>query len=270
MPDEVERSPAGTQAVRKAVALLKAFSHDQPELSVAELSRRLGIHKSTVSRLLGALELEGLVERNADTGRYRLGTELIVLAGQVVGHADLRLLAKPYLDALASRRGETTNLVILYHDSALNIEQSVPAERQIKDIGWVGKRTPLHATSPGKVLLAFLPAGERAAVLARLRLERYTSCTITEREVLERELAEVCRRGFATAQEELEVGLNSAAAPVWDQTGRVCAAVSLSGPAYRVTPEQLPAIGEELRDAGMQISRRLGYVPADTSSRTKL
>ncbi|MGQ9516546.1 MAG: IclR family transcriptional regulator domain-containing protein, partial [Anaerolineae bacterium] len=72
------------------------------------------------------------------------------------------------------------------------------------------------------------------------------------------------------AQEELEVGLNSAAAPVWDQTGRVCAAVSLSGPAYRVTPAQLPAIGEELRDAGMQISRRLGYVPADTSSRTKL
>ena len=269
MADESERTPAGTQAVRKAVALLKAFSHDQPELSVAELSRRLGIHKSTVSRLLGALELEGLVERNPETGRYRLGTELIVLAGQVVGHADLRLLAKPYLDALASRYGETANLVVLYHDSALNIEQSVPAERQIKDIGWVGKRTPLHATSPGKVLLAFLPAEERAALLARLRLHRYTPRTITERAELEQKLERVRRQGYALAQEELEEGLNSAAAPVRDRSGRVCAAISLSGPAYRVTAERLPEIAAELMETAEQISRRLGYVPAELSSHQK-
>ncbi len=263
MSDEGERVPAGTQAVRKAVALLKAFGHDQPELSVAELSRRLGIHKSTVSRLLGALELEGLVERNPETGRFRLGMELIVLAGQVAGYADVRLLAKPVLDALASRHGETANLVILYHDSALNIEQSVPVERQIKDIGWVGKRTPLHATSPGKVLLAFLPAEERAALLARLPLRRYTPHTITDRAELERELEQIRRRGYALAVEELEEGLNSAAAPIWDRSRRVCAAISLSGPAYRVTAERLPEIAVELMDAAGQISRRLGYVPAD-------
>jgi len=255
----IEERSGTVRSVEKAMAILYAFSHDEPELGVMELSRRLSLHKSTISRLLMTLEQGGLVERNLDTGCYRLGVELIALAGHVVQHADLRGIARPRLEALAEECRETANLVILHQGEAMNIEQFVPADRQIKDVGWVGRRTPLHATSTGKVLLAYLPDGERERVIEQLELTRFTEHTIVERERLRRELGQVRHRGYALGMEELEIGLNSVAAPVRDHAGMVCAAVSISGPAYRLTRELIPDLTSHVLEAAAHISRSLGW-----------
>lgn len=250
---------SGIHSVERAIAILRAFQHDQPELGVTELSRRLGLHKSTVSRLLATLEAGGLVERNPETGRFRLGVELIALAGLVVRHADLRGAARPALERLAAQCGETVNLAVWHQGMALNIEQVAPADRQVRDIGWVGRRTPLHATSTGKVLLAYLPAAERERVLATLSLPALTPYTLTERQTLAAALAQVRQAGYASGLEELEIGLNSVAAPVRDHTGAVVAAVSVSGPAYRVTRDSLPALAARVQGAAGAISRALGW-----------
>jgi DNA-binding IclR family transcriptional regulator len=255
----------GIRSVERAMAILRAFGHREPELGVTELSRRLDLHKSTVSRLLGTMEQGGLVERNPDTGRYRLGLELLALAGQVARHGDLRSLARPHLEILAAGAGETANLAVLHQGVALNVEQFVPGDRQIRDIGWVGRRTPLHATSTGKVLLAYLPVDERTALLANLSYVRYTERTITDPGCLVAELAAVAAQGFAIGAEELELGLNSVAAPVRDRSGLVTAAVSVSGPAYRVTPERLPALTRQVLVAAERISTATGWTPTGRS-----
>jgi IclR family transcriptional regulator, acetate operon repressor len=247
------------QSVEKAVEVLYAFDHAEPELGVMELSRRLGLHKSTVSRLLATLEQGDLVERNSDSGKYRLGVGLIALAGRVVRHADLRTVARPYLEDLAERCRETANLVVLHQDMCMNVEQFVPADRRVKDIGWIGRRTPLHATSTGKVLLAFAPAGEGEQLAARLTLTPYTPQTITDPDRLLQEMERIRGQGVAWGLEELETGLNSVAAPVRDHTGAVVAAVSLSGPAYRVTGSLLPELTSHVVETASLISRALGW-----------
>ena len=247
------------QSVEKAIEILHTFGHAEPELGVMELSRRLGLHKSTVSRLLATLERGELLERNPDTGKYRLGVGLIALAGQVVRHADLRTIARPYLEDLAQHCRETANLVVLHGDMCMNVEQFVPADRQVKDIGWVGRRTPLHATSTGKILLAYAQDGERRRLVERLELHRYTANTITEPGQLLSELERVEERGVAWGLEELEVGLNSVAAPVRDHAQAVVAAVSLSGPAYRVTEDLLPELTSHVVETASCISRALGW-----------
>jgi DNA-binding IclR family transcriptional regulator len=247
------------QSVAKAIEILHAFDHSVPELGVMELSRRLDLHKSTVSRLLATLERGNLVERNPDSGKYRLGVSLIALAGQVVRHADLRTVARPYLEELAQRCRETANLVVLHGDMCMNVEQFVPADRQVKDIGWVGRRTPLHATSTGKVLLAHAPAAERERLLGSEHWEAHTPLTIIDISLLKEELVRVNQQGYALGMEELEVGLDSVAAPVRDHTGAVVAAASLSGPAYRLTETLLPELTSHVLETASLISRALGW-----------
>ena len=133
-------------------------------------------------------------------------------------------------------------------------------------VNWIGKQTPLHCTSNGKVLLAHLSQSRRESILAA-PLKRFTPRTITDRRTLERQLKRVEEEGFAFTLEELELGLNAVAAPVRSADLRVSAAVSLSGPSYRVSPQRLPELGQMVREAGEAISRRLGYAePAPARS----
>ncbi len=254
-----ERAEFGIHSVEKAIAILRAFDHEQPELGVTELSARLGVHKSTVSRLLTTLEAGGLVERDPATRRYRLGVELIALAGLVMRHADLRGAARPALESLAERCRETANLAIYHAGMAMNIEQFLPADRQIRDIGWVGRRTPLHATSVGKVLLAHLSPEQAQHVIGVLELPALTSHTITDWPTLRGELEAVRRQGYALGLEELEIGLNSVAAPVRDHSGAVIAAISVSGPSYRVSRAEAPALAGRVVETAASVSRALGY-----------
>lgn len=254
------RRDPNVQSVERAVAILRSFSREKPERGVNEISRELGLHKSTVSRLLGTLERQGLVARNAQTGLYRLGLDLIILAAQVMEHMDVREIARPHLRELSERCQETVNLAILHEGQVMDLEQFAPPVRSVKNIGWVGRRMPPHCTAAGKVLLAHLPPDKLERFL-RSRLERLTPRTITDPDHLREELRRVRAQGYAVAEEELEDGLNALAAPIYDHTGAVNAAVSLAGPAFRMPPAVFPQLAALLMETCAAISAEIGYRP---------
>lgn len=250
------------QSVKRAIAILKAFSLEKPERGVGELSRQMGLHKSTVSRLMATLEEGGLLARDPETQRYRLGLDLIGLAAQVLNYTDVREIARPLLRQLASDCQESVNLVVLDGGQVMNLDQFVAPARQVKNIGRVGRRMWAHCTAAGKVLLAHLPPEELDLALTG-ELESFTSRTITDPAHLRRELSQIRAQGYAIVQEELEEGLNAAAAPIYDHTAKVAAAISVAGPAYRVTPERFPELIRQLVSTANQISERLGHRPVD-------
>jgi DNA-binding IclR family transcriptional regulator len=252
------------QSVERAIAILKSFSQEKPERGVNELSRELGLHKSTVSRLMMTLERGGLLTRNPENERYRLGVDLIGMAAQVVSYMDVRQVARPFLRQLAETCQETVNLVVLDAGQVINLEQFVPPAREVKNIGRVGRRMPPHCTAAGKVLLAHLSQEELDQIL-QTELETFTPHTITNPHQLQQELMQVHKQGYAVSQEELEKGLNVIAAPIYEHTGQVAASISIAGPAYRITPELVPELAARLMHTAAQISERLGYGGSTTS-----
>ena len=248
------------RSVDRAAALLLALGDSPGPSGVTELARRLGLHKSTASRLLATLERRGLVEQDDETGKYRLGLVVIRLAERAERTLDLRGLAMPELERLARMTHETTGLSILDGDDCLAVAH-VAGPNLVAVGDWTGRSAPLHCIASGKVLMATL--AEREVVrIVRHGLPRYTDRTIIELEPLLEELARVRRRGYATAIGEYEAGLNAVAAPVRDARGQVIAAVDVWGPAFRLTPRRIPELATHVREAATAISRRLGGVVA--------
>jgi DNA-binding IclR family transcriptional regulator len=182
---------------------------------------------------------------------------LIHLAGAALAGLELVRQAHPVLEELADRTRETVNLAVLEGDGVLHIDQ-IAGTRSVVSVSWVGRRTPVHCSSTGKVLLAFADEPERERLLAG-PLERRTANTIVDPDQLRAQLVEVRARGYAQTVEELEEGLNAVAAPVRRADGDVVAAVSVAGPAFRMRPSELPRIGRMVVDAAGTISRRMGY-----------
>jgi IclR family transcriptional regulator, acetate operon repressor len=248
------------RSVDRAAALLLALGECQGEAGVTELARRLGLHKSTASRLLATLEKRGLVEQDEETGKYRLGLVVIRLAERAERTLDLRAIAMPELDRLARATHETTGLGVLDGDQLLTVAQA-DGPNLVAVGDWTGRSVPLHSVSAGKVLLASLPERE---ILRRVRrgLDRFTDRTITGLEPLLEELARVRRRGYATAFGEYDTALNGIAAPVYDARGNVIAALDVWGPSFRVTPHRVPELVQQVRESAAAVSVRLGGTPA--------
>jgi IclR family acetate operon transcriptional repressor len=253
------RNPEGAnlQSVTRAIRALELIA-EAGSLGVTELGRRLDVHKATASRLVATLAERGLVERDPVTEKYRLGFGLIRLAGAAMAGLDLVRTSHPILEELAERTRETVNLGMLSGDSVVYVDQ-VSGTRAIVSVSWVGRRTPLHCTSNGKVLLAHLAPAERDRLLAG-PLERATPATIVDPNALIAQLQEIKVRGYAQTLEELEEGLNAVAAPVRQADGEVVSALSVSGPAFRMRPLDLPRIARLTVEAANVLSRRLGYV----------
>jgi DNA-binding IclR family transcriptional regulator len=193
---------SGNQAVRRAIAVLKAFSDEMPDMGVTEVSRKVNLHKSTVYRLLSAFEDEGLIARNLETGKYRLGPELIVLGEQVLRHTEVHRVALPFLRELAERTGETIDLEVLSGGNVVTIEE-IGGKHVVAASGAIGMPWAAHATSNGKVLLAYQPAERQRQILSRT-LRRFTSRTLTDAKAVARELAKVREQGYALSFGELE------------------------------------------------------------------
>jgi DNA-binding IclR family transcriptional regulator len=252
-----DRGPAAlVQSVDRALAVLEILGV-RGEAGVTEIAAELGVHKSTAFRLVAVLEARGFVEQLADRGKYRLGFGIIRLAGATAAQLDLTQEGRRVCEELAVDIGETVNVAILDGDRAVNISQ-VRGRATISTHNWVGRGTPLHATSSGKVLLTHAPDTVRTAVLSGV-LERYTAATITDPDVLERQLEEIGARGWGVTVEELEVGLNALSAPVRDAEGHVVAAVSVSGPSFRLPPASLEELAPRVVAAAHSLSRRLGF-----------
>jgi len=245
------------QSVNRALTALELVA-DAGELGVSELGRQLGVHKATASRLAAVLAERGLLERDPVTERYRIGFGLVRLAGAAMSGLDLVRLARPILETLAERAREATNLGVRSGDDVVYVDQ-ISGTRSIVTVSWVGKRTPMHCTSNGKVLLAWAEEADRDRVLEG-PLETFTPHTVTDPESLRVELAAVRTRGFAQAVEEFEDGLNAVAAPVRQADGRVIAALGVSGPAFRMHAVDIPRLGMLTAEAAAAVSRQLGYL----------
>jgi DNA-binding IclR family transcriptional regulator len=255
-----ERAPAAlVQSVDRALTVLEILAK-RGVAGVTEIAGELGVHKSTASRLVAVLENRGFVEQLADRGKYRLGFGIARLAGALTVQRDLAHESRRACEALAAEVGETVNVAILDGDRVINISE-VRGASAVAVHTWVGQSTPPHATSSGKVLLAHtLDLDLDLAQLLGRRLPKYTERTLTDVRQLDRELAGVRERGWAATQEEYEIGLNALAAPVRDHSGRVVAAVSVSGPSYRLSPGDFPSVAARLTAAAREVSRRLGHL----------
>lgn len=245
------------QSVDRAISVMEILAR-RGEAGVTEIAQELGVHKSTAFRLLGVLAGRDLVEQPGERGKYRLGMGIIRLAGATAARLDLTLQGRPVCDELAAEVGETANIAVAKEGVAVNIYQA-QGSATVAAHNWVGQRTPLHATSSGKVLLAYLPEVERETVIAD-GLVRYTPHTVTSTQVLIEQLKAIRERGHAHATEELELGLNAVAAPIRSYDGTVVAALSASGPAYRLGEDRFPAVADAVGRAAAEVSRRMGHL----------
>lgn len=255
--DRGEGVVTGNQAVRRAIAVLKAFSDDAPEMGVTEVSRKVNLHKSTVYRLLSAFEGEGLIAKSPETGKYRLGPELIVLGEQVLRHTDVHRVALPFLRDMADRTGETVDLEVLSGGNVVTIEE-IAGKHVVAAAGAIGMPWAANATSTGKVLMAFQTPEKQRQILART-LKKFTPRTITDSKVLSRDLIKIREQGYAVSYGELEDHLIAIGLPIRSRNGDAVAAVSISGPDTRLTPDKLAGLIRIGLETCSKISARLGY-----------
>jgi DNA-binding IclR family transcriptional regulator len=249
----------GAQSITRAIAILKAFDDRHPEWGLSELSEYVGLNKTTTHRLLAALESEGLIARNPVSGGYRLGLELVALGGAALRATDLYATARPEMERLAQTAGAAVALEVLNRGRVLVLDEVTnrgPAGAP-RDMG---VRLPLHATSTGKLLLAYRSEAEREKYL-QTPLLALTAQTVTEPAQLRAALSQIRQQGYAVTREELEVGFMAMAAPIYDYTNDVIAALSLGGPRIGITEERLPELIAQLQIAARAISRQLGYRP---------
>ncbi|BCV22801.1 IclR family transcriptional regulator [Moorella sp. Hama-1] len=248
------------QSLEKGLKVLEALATAGEGVGLSELSRRLGLNKSTVYRLLTTLKAYGYVEQEAATERYTLGLKVLDLSSSLLDRLDVRAVAHPYLKELAAASQEVAHMVIRDNGEAVYVDK-VEGNRTIRMYSQIGRRVALHSTAVGKAMLAFLPPEEVAKIIAGKGLPRFTPRTITTMAALEAELARVRESGYAIDDSENEEGIRCVGVPIFDHRGRVVAALSISGPTLHVTPERVPELGRLVRQAGREISRHLGYKP---------
>lgn len=231
--------------------MLESFDEDDKTMGVSELAVRLGIHRSTASRLAATLESRGFLERVPGGRRLRLGPQMARLGMRALGGRDFVATARPVMQTLAEQTGETINLATLEGGVVVNVAQ-VDGKHLVGVGSWTGRRTPLHCVANGKVLLAF------AGATPDETLEAFTPRTITDRRALAAELDKIRRLGWATNVAEMEEGLHAVAAPVFDAHERCVGALSVSAPAFRLPARRLPEIARICAASAQEIGRSLG------------
>lgn len=258
-PSAAELQGGGLQSVDRAIAVLRILARSG-SAGVTEVAEEMGVHKSTISRLLKALEAQGMAQ-SSGRGKYQLGLGILHLANAIPIRLDLTREARPILEALAAKFGETVNLAVMSSDHVVNIDEAFGPSTFAVTQNWMGRLTPIHATSSGKVFLASLSTAQRSRLLKDLGMPAVTKQTITSRQELEEQLLIVANSGYATVRGELEDGLNGIAVPIRGHEGTVIGAVSIAGPSFRFDPEKVPGLIEELKAAGRKISETMGHGP---------
>jgi DNA-binding IclR family transcriptional regulator len=247
------------QTVLKALDILECIALANHPLSAAEVAKLCNMSRPTAYRLICTLTARGYVAEDDDT-HYRLGTQALSLSQNVLDSLDLPELAQPYLRHLSDITNETTYLSMLDDDEILYIGKA-ESSQSIRTHTKIGSRNMLHSTAMGKAILAFLPIEEQTQLLERIKLTRLTSVTITDKATLVKELAKVRTQKYALDNEECEEDIRCVGAPIFDHSGRPFAAISVSGPAYRLAVSRVSDLSLLVVDTANAISSRLGYVP---------
>ncbi len=251
-------SPYRVQVLDRAVEILDLLGSCQEDMSLAELCAALKLHKSTVHRLTMALERHRLVEKNAESGRYRLGLKLAELGSKALAALSLRDRARPHLARLVHETDETVHLCILDDCHVVFIEDLEP-QRSVRSVPSAGRRAPAYCTAVGKAMLAALPEADLHARLRRMELKPRTKRTIITPAALKSDLRSVRVRGYAVDDEENDPGVRCVGAAVYDLQGRMAAGISVSGPAFRITKAKVAEVARHVSGAAVALSRELGY-----------
>jgi DNA-binding IclR family transcriptional regulator len=264
-----DAAPQGTykvQALDRAFAVLDLLGESEAPLGLAQVATSLQLHKSTAHRFLMVLERHRMVERTPN-GKFRLGLRLFDYGNRAIEQYDLRERAQPHLRRLVAETEETAHLCVMESARVIYIDKIEPT-RTVRMITRIGATNPLHCTSVGKAILAFLPEEKVTEIMKKVRYERFTHRTIATPEALRTEIEKTRRRGYAVDDEELEEGLRCIAVPVLDAQRQPVAAVSISGPSFRVTAQKLPSIANHLLQCVRGISMDMGYISMTRNSRT--
>src|ERR1700758_4014320 len=251
-------SDSPSAAVERALAMLEAVAQDSEGLSNAEISRKLQIPKSSASYILRTLEKQGYLNRDPQSGKYRVGLKILSLSRGALSGIDVREVALPIMRHLMEKTNLTCHLAILDGPEAVYIEKVEP-EGFIRMDTWVGRRMRVHATSVGKALVAYIPQEQLEQILRKSGMEKRTPKTITTLPRLLKELEKVRTQGYAVDDEENNLGARCLGAPIFNQQGAIEASVGLSGTIGQVNAQTMPRIVEALKDAARHVSMQLGY-----------
>ncbi len=248
------------QSVDRSITILETLAKERDGCGVTELSNATSLHKSTVHRLLGTLMSRGYVEKCLDNQNYKLGMKILLLGSSILDRMDLRDIAKPYIQELSSKTKEVVHLAILDKGEAVYIDKVESPDHSIRMYSQIGKRSPLHCTGVGKVLLCQLSDAEVEEIMEEKGMYKYTKSTIDNLNQLKEELALIRTRGYAFDEVEHEEGIRCVAAPIYNNKKKIIASISLSGPIILVTHYRMPELTEEILKTAKEISYQLGYI----------
>ena len=256
-----EKANYTIQSVSHALDILESFTKTEDELGVTELSKRLGLHKNNVFRLLATLEHRGYIEQNASSENYRLGAKTLQIGAIFIEQRECRRKARPILESLMAASGETTIVSVLRGNRVIYMD-SVETTRTVRAVSRIGAMLPAHCTAVGKVQLATLPAGEIERLYPDVSLTPLTDKSIKSRDVLFAELKKIAEKGYAFENEEADLDVRSIAVPILDFSRNVIGAAGIVAPSHRLTEEELEKGGllSLVQEAGKAISLKMGFI----------
>lgn len=246
-------------AVERALTVLELLTQSRKGFSISEVSRRLELPKSSIHLILTTLERRGYLRRNSQTGKYQFGLKLVSLSRTAIESLELRQEAKPFLQGLMRKTGLTVHMAILERNEAVIIEKVQPLGL-IQLATWIGRRMDVNCTGAGKALIAFLPDEEFDREITSKGLAKHNHKTIVSLNKLKQEFVKIRESGYAFDDEEDEIGLRCIGAPVFDNTDRVVASISVSGTTSQISMQRLPALAKLVKKSAAAISSQLGHV----------
>ncbi len=265
---EVSKLSYNITALQRGLRLLQLFSESPRGLTAKQVASLSRLPVSTVHRFLVNLERAGFLNCGGD-GVYHLGIACFAIGQAALGQLDIRRLSLPHLQELNLRTRETIHLTVRHGLSAVYVEKLESSE-PLRIHSRIGAAVPLYCTAVGKVMLAYAPQDDREKALRQMELKRLTPNTVGSLQELEAELYRVRKNGYACDLEEHELHIRCIAAPIWDHTGGVHASLSITAPAVRMPASRLRQLAPLIQEAGLRISRQLGYQPAGKTGHPSL
>lgn len=246
------------QSVERAADVLELFLSNNQELSVKEISDKLGLSKSTVHGIIKTLAYRGFLIQNLDNMKYKLGLKLFELGNAVSNQFNIVEIARPIMKKLVEDLKETVHLVLYEHGEVIYVEK-MDGPHTLRIYSQIGKKAPIHCTGVGKAILAFQEEEDIDWLLSNNDLEKFTQYTLTDKVEIKKHIQTVRQLGYSVDDEEIEIGLKCIAAPIFDRYGKAIAAISCSSPKFRLSEERSNEVIQSIKQAAMSISESIGY-----------
>lgn len=253
----MHKNKVTVQSVDRALEIIDILQDEPQGLGVTSLSKKMGVSKSTIYRLLSSLLNKEYVRKNRETQKYHLGLRLMQLGQTVTNQIDIRQIASPVMERLVQDTGETVHLVVQNGNEIVYIDK-IESQATIRMFSNIGKRAPMHCTGVGKAILSGLSDEKVENIIKENGLKKFTNNTITDPQVLKEHLNEIQMAGYSIDDEEHEMGIKCAASPIFNFKGEVVAGISVAGPIMRVDEHKIELMAKEVLKASKEVSESLG------------